>query len=216
MSELTSQLQRMADDAARNARPLTPAEVIWQGDRYRRHSLKVHYLSALSASGVVAAGVALGLGLSSSAPVHAPGTIRTLSFTLSRHADGKATLTINPAELLDTAALQTDLQNDGIPAMVTSGSFCSSDPTPTGLQQVVSFYPEPTEHRIPAGVSPTITFAPAAIPAGTKLSFGDFRLSAGGQQADFGLVNTNSYSCTSSPPTGPDNDVQFQTGPAGS
>jgi hypothetical protein len=69
--------------------------------------------------------------------------IQTAAFILVEHANGTATLTINPSELLDAAALQNDLRQDGIPALVTSGSFCSSDPAPAGFSQVVSFYPPP-------------------------------------------------------------------------
>jgi len=63
-------------------------------------------------------------------------------------------------------------------------------------------------------VRPAITFNPAAMPAGTELSFGVFRHSSGEQQADFELVNSGSYTCSSTPPQGPPADgVQFQTGP---
>ena len=56
MSELTSELQRMADDAARQARPPAAAEIIRQGDR-RRRSLTRRSLGGLSAAGVAGAGV---------------------------------------------------------------------------------------------------------------------------------------------------------------
>jgi hypothetical protein len=88
---------------------------------------------------IVGAGVALGLGLTGSAPAHATGTIQTAAFTLVGNSDGTATLTINPNVLLEPTTLQSDLARDGIPAMVTVGSFCSSDPAPAGFLQVVSF-----------------------------------------------------------------------------
>ena len=37
--------------------------------------------------------------------------------------------------------------------------------------------------------------------SGTKLSFGYFQLPTGEQQADVALVNTSSYTCTSTAPT---------------
>jgi hypothetical protein len=176
-------------------------------------------LSAVAGVSVAAAGTALALGLTGVlGPAQAPGTIRTVSFTLVSNPNGTATLTINPNELLDTAALQNDLQHYGIPARVTSGSFCSSDPAPAGFSQVVSFYPPPPKSgfaQLHKGVQPTITFNPAAMPAGTELSFGDFQLSSGRQQADFELINTSSYTCTSTPPEAPDNGAQFQVGGAG-
>jgi hypothetical protein len=72
-----------------------------------------------------------------------------------------------------------------------------------------------------SGVQPTVTIDPAAMPAGTELSFGDFRLSTGQQQASFALIDTSSYTCTSTPPgpTGPPDGSQLLyggPGPAGS
>ena len=69
---------------------------------------------------------------------HGTGTIQTAAFTLVSNANGTATLTINPQVLLEPGTLQRDLAQDGIPAMVTVGSFCSSDPAPAGFLQVVS------------------------------------------------------------------------------
>jgi hypothetical protein len=49
-----------------------------------------------------------------------------------------------------------------------------------------------------------LTIDPSAIPAGTELSVGDFQLSSGqysgSQQADFVLIDTNSYTCGNTPP----------------
>jgi hypothetical protein len=221
-SVLTRELRESLTGITAPQRP--PLETITaRGRAHRRHRLTG--IAGLSASGVaVGAALALGLtGVLGSAPAHGTGTIRTAAFTLVEHANGTATLTINPKELLDTAALQNDLQQDGIPALVTSGSFCSSDPAPAGFSQVVSFYPPPPRSgflRLPKGVRPTITFNPAAMPAGTELSFGDFQLISQ-QQVDFMLVSTSSYTCTNTPPSGglQGPGARFQVdppGPAGS
>ena len=69
-------------------------------------------LSAVAGVSVAAAaaGTALALGLTGVlGPARTPGTIRTVAFTLVSNSDGTATLTINPKELLDPAALQSDL-----------------------------------------------------------------------------------------------------------
>jgi hypothetical protein len=193
----------------------TPLDTIVQrgrAARRRRRLIGATGTAAVAASAAVVVGLT---GVTGSAPAHSTGTIRTAAFTLVSHANGTVTLTIDPNELLDAAALQNDLQQYGIPAIVTSGSFCSSDPAPTGFSQVVSFYPKPTGEftRIPRGVQPTVTFNPAAMPAGAELSFGVFQHSSGKQQADFVLVNSSSYTCTNTPPQGPPADgVQFQTG----
>jgi hypothetical protein len=143
-----------------------------------------------------AAGVVLGLGLTGAfgrAAVSGTGTVQTTAFTLVKHANGTVTLTIHPGVLLKPATLQSDLQQDGIPAKVTTGSFCSSDPAPPGFNQVVT----PT-----MTINPTLTIKPAAMPAGTELSFGYFQLSSG-QETAAGLIDTTSYTCTSTAPTTP-------------
>jgi hypothetical protein len=168
-------------------------------------------VAGLFVTGAVA-GTALTLGLFgvlSRAPVHgsipasAPGAIRTASYTLiSDTTTGTVTLTINPKELFDPTALQSDLARYGIPAKVTAGSFCSSDPEPASFSQVVSVQPG-GEFTAQAGTGqqPTITFDPSAIPAGTELSFGDFQLASGEQLATVALIDISSYTCTSTAPT---------------
>ena len=167
-------------------------------------------LSAVAAlSAAAAAGTALALGLTGVlGPARSTGTIRTAAFAIVSNPNGTATLTINNAALLNPATLQNDLAQDGVPAMVTVGSFCSSDPTPAGFSQVVSFYPATAgNHALPPGVHPhpAITFHPAAMPAGTELSFGVFQLNSGEQQATFELINASSYTCTHTPPPAPAN-----------
>ena len=170
-----------------------------RGRVHRRRRLSA--VAGLSVAGA-AAGTALALGLTGVlGPARTPGTIRTASFTLVSNSDGTATLTINPKELLDPAALQSDLTQYGIQAKVTSGSFCSSSPAPAGFSQVVSFHPAAPGTQTPqSGVQPTITIDPAAMPAGAELSVGYFRLPSGEQQADVVLIDSNSNTCTSTPP----------------
>jgi hypothetical protein len=154
-------------------------------------------LAAGIAVATAAAAVVLGLGLTGAfgpapAPARGLGTIRTAAFTLVEHANGTATLTIKPGSILDPDTLQNDLRQYGIPAIVTTGSFCSSDPTPPGFSQVVTGQKQPR----------TITINPAAMPPGTELSFGNFRVAAGPETA-IQLIDTNSYTCTSTAPTAP-------------
>jgi hypothetical protein len=133
---------------------------------------------------------------------HRTGTIRTAAFTLVSNANGTATLTINPKVLLDASTLQSDLKQDGIPAMVTVGSFCSSDPPPAGFLRVVSFQPKTQGSGRQPVADPTVTFHPSAMPARAELSFGNFQL-ASSQQTSFTLIDTGSYTCTSTAPTAP-------------
>jgi hypothetical protein len=150
--------------------------------------------------------VVLGLGLSGglgSSPAAGTGTIRTAAFTITRNANGTATLTINPQVLLDPSTLPGDLARDGIPAKVTVGSFCSSDPAPGGFSQAVTFSPafqgDSGQQQVH---NPTVTINPATMPAGTELSVGAFQVSSGAITA-LALINKNSYTCTSTAPTAP-------------
>ena len=200
-----AELRELRDSLSGVAMPERPRleAITARGRARRRHRLSA--VAGLSVAGA-AAGTALALGLTGVlGPAPAPGTIRTASFTLVSNANGTATLTISPKELLDPAALQSDLAQYGIPAKVTTGSFCSSDPAPAGFSQVVSSSPAGPYTATPQnGVHPTITIDPAAMPAGTELSIGNFQLSSGQysgqQQADFVLIDTSSYSCSSTPP----------------
>jgi hypothetical protein len=152
-------------------------------------------LSASITTAAAAAALVLGLSLSGvigSAVAHPAGTIRTAAFTLVSNADGTATLTIKPKVLFEPGTLQSDLEKDGIPAKVTVGSFCSSDPTPAGFSQAVSIPIQP-------GQGMTVTINPAAIPASTELSFGTFQL-ANNLETTAALIDTGSYTCTSTAP----------------
>ena len=173
----------------------TPLDSIVLNGRAARRR---HRLLALASTGAVAAVAALAVGLTGvTGSAHRAGTIRAAAFILVSHSDGTATLIINPLVLLDPGTLQSDLDQDGIPAIVTVGSFCSSDPQPAGLSDVVSSEPAPSGSGPVA--DPTITIDPAAMPTGTELSFGNFQ-AAGSQQTSLTLVSTGSYTCTSTPP----------------
>jgi hypothetical protein len=163
-------------------------------------------LTAGIAAAAAAGSVVIGLGLSGalgSSPARGPGTIRTAAFTITHNANGTATLTIIPQVLFDPSTLQSDLAQYGIPAKVTTGSFCASDPAPGGFSHVVTFSPalqgDSGQQQID---NPTITINPATMPAGTELSVGAFQV-ANGDDTALALINTNSYTCTSTAPTTP-------------
>ena len=117
MVDLTSELQQMADDAARQARPLAAAEVIRQGDRRRRRSITRLSLGGLSATGVVAAVI---IGVIALAPASRqashPAHAQLAAWTVVKQADG--TIFVEIRELRDPAGLQATLRADGVPASV--------------------------------------------------------------------------------------------------
>ena len=97
-------------------------------------------------------------------------------------------------------ARDVDLAHDGIAAKVTVGSFCSSDPAPAGVSQVVSV------PKVQPGQAAIVTINPKAIPAGTELSFGNFQLANSGK-IFLALIDTGSYTCTSTAPNPPPHDT---------
>ncbi len=194
--------------------------------RGRKHRRQRHSRAAgMSVAGVAAASAlafALTVGhgparVNDTSRALTPGTIQTAAFQIAKDPNGTATLTLNPQQVLDPATLQSDLAKYGIPAKVTSGSFCSSDPAPAGFSQVVSLPPRKAPVPLQSGGQATITFDPAALPAGTELSFGYFQITGGAGQVSLALMDTSSYSCTSTPPgpAGPASGSQLVYGGPG-
>jgi hypothetical protein len=165
--------------------------------RHRRYSVACLFLAGagIAAALVVGPTGAPASPASSRAPAASRtlGAIHTAAYTIVLNSDGTASLTIDPNEMFDPATLQSDLDQYGIPARVTVGSFCTSDPAPAGLPQVVSYE---------SGEQATITIDPTAMPAGTELSFGEFELRMGGvEMATYALIDKGSYTCSNDLPT---------------
>jgi hypothetical protein len=207
-----------------------PAEQIVTRSRAIRAS--GHRRLAACITAVAAAGsVVLGLGLPGAAPdtgtgtIRGPGaaggtgTIRTAAFTLTRNANGTDTLTLTHSQMFDPAALQQALAQHGIPALVTTGTYCSSHPAAPdpGSLGVLSIRP-PVKPRpgegavqLPSNLTPSAlnwiidhtvaVISPAKIPAGTELFFSYFN---SGHLLFFDLIYTSSYTCSNGlPPAGP-------------
>lgn len=180
--------------------PLDAITARGRADRRTRHSGVAGLFVAGAAVGAALTVALVGGGTADHSPRsarapggnHAPRTIRTASYTLISDTTGKVKLTINPRKLFHPAALQSDLARYGIPAKVTSGRLCTSDPEPYGLSRVVS---------LSTGRRQTVTIDPKAIRSGMELSVGRFYLRRHLQLVDMVLIRTRSYSCTTSVPT---------------
>ncbi len=199
----SAELRELRDSLSGVAMPERPPLETITARGHARRRRRLTKVTRASVAGAVAAG-ALALGLSGAFnPAHKLGTIRTAAYTLRHNANGTDTLTLNPGELFNPSQLQSDLAQYGIPAKVTSGSYCTSNPEPAGFAQVVSV-PGPGTSQEGSGQQPTITIDPSQMPSGTELSVGDFQITsgqfAGQQQADMDLIDTNAYTCTSTPP----------------
>jgi hypothetical protein len=191
-----------ARDSLAGAHLDTPVEAILARSRSQRHKrwLKEISAAAIAASFVLALGLA---GVFGSSPVSGTGAIRAVAFTITRNANGTSTLTISPRVLFDPSTLQRDLARHGIPAKVTTGRFCSSDPAPSGFSQVVTESPALHGDGGQQQVNnPTVTINPAIMPAGTELSIGAFQVAKGYDTA-LALLSANSYTCTTTAPTAP-------------
>ncbi len=117
MLDLTGELQRMAEGAARQARPLTAADVIQRGDRRRRRTITRRSLGGLSVAVVAAAAVlAVTALLPAGSPPNHPAGAQLAAWTVAKQPDGNVAVTIR--ELRDPAGLQSTLRADGVPASV--------------------------------------------------------------------------------------------------
>lgn len=180
--------------------PLAAIEARGRAHRRHRH-FGVAGLFAAGAAAGAAVTVALAGGGSTNqgalpaltqARSNPPREIRTSSYTLVSDTSGKVKLTIDPRRLFNPARLQSDLARFGIPAKVTDGRFCTTDPQPQGLSRIVTMRIGPPQR---------VTFDPAAIPAGTELSFGRFRLELRAQMVTMALIDASSYTCSTRPPS---------------
>ncbi len=216
--------------SVQGVRMTVPAEQIVSRSRVIRAS--GHRRLAACITAVAAAGsVVLGLGLSGAlgaAPnggtgtirgtstIRSAGTIRTAAFTLTSNANGTDTLTLTRSQLFNPAALQQALAHHGIPALVKTGTYCSSnpaalDPSSIGVLTVQLANGTPLPKPSSAGKTvPSAGFIPAdivtvinpkAMPSGTELFFGYFNSDHG---LFFDLIYTSSYTCGNGlPPGGP-------------
>jgi hypothetical protein len=192
-----------ARDALSGTRMETPVEAILAKGRSRRRRRRLAQLSAaVAASGALALSLAI-VGSNSSAPV--PGTIRTAAFTLARNANGTASLTLNQDQVFNPAALQQALARDGIPALVQTGTYCTSTPAPPSSGVVSIQLPDgspvpQTGNQSPVPPDAVTVINPAAMPAGTELSF---TYSNNDHRLIFALIYTAAHTCSHTPPAGP-------------
>jgi hypothetical protein len=166
MHDLTGELQQMADDAARQARPLAVADIIRRGDRRHRRSITRLSLGGLSATGAIAAVIVGVIALlpASHQASRRPGA-RLAAWTVVKQA-GNVYVTIR--QFRDPAGLQTRLRADGVPASVTftgqRNPACQPYPYRPGLlQKVISARHEGRSHLAIIHLS--------ALPSGAGLRF---------------------------------------------
>jgi hypothetical protein len=186
-----------------------PVEKIMAMGRSRRHRRSAALsVTGTAAAAAVALGVAGMLGAGGRAAPAAPGSVRTTGFTLVSNANGTDTLTLTGDQVFNPGALQRALSQAGIPALVTSGRICRSDPQPQPPMAGIFSLQLPGGHPVnltpwnvlsqtsgaghPVPLDAVLVINPAALPAGTELWFG-YRPDA--QALLEGVIYRNSYTC---------------------
>jgi hypothetical protein len=145
----------------------TPVETILANARHKRRAQRT-VLSAGAIVGCIAIALCA-IGLTATRPTTRTPSAQLAAFTLSNGPAGSTSLTLRKGAQyrLDPDALRRALADHGIPALVTVGQSCDTNPEPDGLDNVVTTY------RQSSG-SVFTTINPTAIPAGAELSIGYF------------------------------------------
>ena len=213
-SALTAELVDSLSEVAVPERPPLAA-ITGRGREHRRRRAGFAGLGGATAAVVIA--LALGLpGVFGAAPARGTGTIQTAAFTLTSYANG--TVSLKLSQMFDPAALQQALVRDHIPALVKTGTYCSSNPaapnptligvlpgsapagarrraTPArgaGILQIANFPVKPSQ-LAPVVDPVSMVITPAAMPSGTELFIGFFDL---GHIFFLDLIYTSSHTCS--------------------
>ena len=157
----------------------TPVEHILARSRARRRNRLAGLTAATAATAGAAAAITLTLGapaparsghphLGAPAPAASSGSVRLAAFTVTSGPGDSTTLVLRKDTPLDPSALRQALAQHGIPALVTVGSFCRTNPlAPVPFGQVV----QPTTL---ADGSDAIVINGQAMPSGAELSIAVF------------------------------------------
>ena len=159
-----------------------PVENVFARSRSRRRRRLSGLTATVAATAGAAAALTLTLGgsgpvLSGSAAAHpgslppsSHGPVRLAAFSVNRGPSGSTTLIVYKGaryQQLDPAALRLALAQHGIPALVTVGTFCRSQPAPpAGVGQIL--------HPLTVPDGSGMAIDGGAMPSGTRLSIGYF------------------------------------------
>jgi hypothetical protein len=210
-SVLTAELRDCLAGVAVPERP--PLAVITSRGRVHRRRRLAGLAALGGATAAVVVALALGLtGVFGAAPART-GTVQTAAFTLTSYTNG--TVSLKLSQVFDPAALQRALAQHGIPAVVKTDTYCSSNPAvpapasrrvlsipapagtrrraaPTNIIQSVNFPVKPSQ--LAPFVNPvTMVLDPAAMPSGTELFIGHYDL---GHTVFVGVIYTSSHTCS--------------------
>ena len=148
----------------------TPVEAILHRAGVQRRKRRAALGATVAASGAAAAVlVAAGVGSPGHAPPAHSGGPQLAAFTVTSGPGGATSLTLRKGGQwqVNAAALREALAQHDIPALVTVGKSCDSNPEPAGLDQVITSNKQ-------TGGNVDLTFNPKALPPGAELSIGLF------------------------------------------
>lgn len=185
------------------AAPPDVRAIMARGNARRRRQRAGLGVTGVAAAAAAALGLAGALGgFAGGTPTARAGTIHTAAFTLSTSADGTVTLRLTQSQVFDPEVLQRALAEDGIPALVTSNSWCWSSPSPPGLGHVLSVQtqsgtpltPSTAQHpqQLPSDTVTVIN--PAGLARGTELLFDYVKQAPHGDLAA-SVIYTHAHSC---------------------
>jgi hypothetical protein len=184
----------------------TPLAAIIARGHARQHRLRRGLIAAGATASVLLAATVVALG-HAAAPADAPRpeAAQLAAFTVSAAPGGATALTLRKGAQyrLDANALRQALADHGVPALVTVGKTCDTNPEPVGLDQVVSASSNPDG-------AVYLTIDPAAMPDGSELSIGYYPTGT-----SFALIEASApLRCASHPPGGQRNELLRPLGPA--
>ncbi len=159
----------------------TPVDAILHRAAVQRRKRRATLGATVAASGAAVALVAAGVGSPGHAPpAHSSGP-QLAVFTVTSGPGGATSLTLRKGGpwQVNAAALREALAEHDIPALVTLGKSCDTNPEPAGLDQVI------TSNRQTDG-NVDVIFDPKALPPGAEISVGLFPA-----HTKFSLINEN-------------------------
>lgn len=192
-------LRALADSLSAWPVPEPPqATAVMAGGRTRQHRRRVRIgLAGTAAAAASALGLASVLA-GGPAPALAAGTIHTTAFTLVKKENGTVTLTLTQGQMFNPRTLQQALAQDGIPALVTVNTDCSSPSRHSMKGVLYAALPDgsPVSAKFPIPSDAVDVINPAAIPAGMEL-FIDFFNNDSDNMVK--LIAIDSHTCVSDP-----------------
>lgn len=147
----------------------TPVESILHRAAVQRRKRRAALGASVAASAAAAVLVAAGVGSPGHAPpAHSSGP-QLATFTVTGGPGGATSLTLRKGGQwqVNAAALREALAEHAIPALVTVGKSCDTNPEPLGLDQVITSNTQ-TDGNV------DVIFNPKALPPGAELSIGLF------------------------------------------